>query len=69
MCFFCDKIYKSNEELANAQYESYESKDGYISDGIVKIDNCYNIVIPDADRDKSITDIKYCPYCGKQLNR
>lgn len=66
MCYFCDKIYKSNVELANEQYESYD-KEGYIESGIVNTKNRFDIVIPDQDGDRSVTDIKYCPYCGKEL--
>ncbi len=66
MCCLCDTIYKSNIELSNDKYESYD-KGVYIESGIVNTDNCFNIVIPDQDGDRSVTDIKYCPYCGKEL--
>ena len=66
MCSYCDKIYKDDIELSNAKLDSVD-EDFYISDGIVEKDGRFDIVIPDQDGNHSVTDIKFCPYCGKQL--
>ena len=66
MCAYCDKIYKDDIELSNAKDNSFY-EEFYISDGIVKREGQYDIVIPDADGDRSIKGIKYCPYCGRGL--
>ena len=65
MCDYCKKIYKDYEEL-----ETIALKYGTtIRHGIIKDNDKYNLGIPSDDVHYSpiAYDIKYCPYCGRNL--
>lgn len=68
MCSYCETIYKNVSELANEIYRAWSNEENYNSDGIVYDGKRFDIVIPDQDGDRTLFDIKYCPYCGRALD-
>lgn len=44
-------------------------KEYYVDDGLVRNNNTIDLVIPDHDDNytKILSNIKFCPYCGKKL--
>lgn len=65
MCEFCKTIYKSREELINADAE-YSDREG-----IYESNNKYHIYVGDEFEEQYgvLIEVEYCPYCGKKLVR
>ena len=69
MCDYCSKIYKSVEEILEAQYESIGNDEVCnVCNGIVDMGKRFDLVLPEVDgTHRAIAYIKYCPYCGDKL--
>jgi hypothetical protein len=67
MCDFCNHIYNSEQEFfkANSNTSYAESEDC----ALMKIEESINIIIPDEISVLSVSDINFCPYCGRNLKR
>lgn len=61
MCAFCESIANTNEEYVYARYKG--------GDFIFKDNGEYGILIDTGDSGclGTLNDIKYCPFCGREL--
>lgn len=68
MCNYCEKIYGNMNELNEVAFDT--ETEFYISDGLVKNNSQIDLVILDHDKhyNKTLENIKFCPYCGRKLN-
>lgn len=67
MCEFCKIIYKSRQELINADADvEYSDREGIYEDN-----NKYHIYVGDEFEEQYgvLREVEYCPYCGVKLVR
>ena len=77
MCKFCETIYENQDELETAIYNAERADrengnyyhENHVMAGICKNGDTLEIHIPCDDNfyDPCITDIKFCPCCGRKI--
>lgn len=67
MCNYCEKIYSNMAELNEVAFDT--EQEFYIDSGFVHNNKLVDLVLLDHDEhhNKTLEDIKFCPYCGRRL--